>query len=567
MTAALAAFDASQLPILLVIGFALFAGTLGARVFQRLRIPQVVGYITIGLLVGQTGLGLIDRQAIKALDPFNFFALGVIGFMVGGELHREVFRKYGRQFLTILLAEGLGAFAVVTLLAGAVVFAVTGNLATSLALGLIFGAISSATAPAATVNVLWEYKARGVLTRAVYAILALDDGLALILFSIAAAIAGPLTGVAGGDGLAATIGRVAYELIGAAVLGVLVGAGLNFLLRRAGRRDSALTLTIGTVALLIGGSLLLRFDIILAAMALGVTLANLAGRRSREAFQIVQRFSPPIYVLFFVIAGAHINVAGMPTWMWGLAGAYLVGRTGGKMLGAGFGARLAGAAPALRKYLGLCLFCQGGVAVGLAILASARFAGLQVHGIQVGSAIMLIVAVTTLVVEVLGPPAVKFAITKAGEVGLNVTEADLIASYTTGDVMDTQSPTFAADATLGNILGVIALADANAFPVINGEGRLVGVITIQELKQSFSAAGLGDFLVAADLMQPPPEAVTAATPLADALDLMHSQDMDALPVVAAADDPHLVGLIEERTVNRRISEELLRRHRLADGAA
>ena len=567
MTVAFAAFDVSHLPILLVVGFALFAGTLGARVFQRLRIPQVVGYITIGLLVGQTGLGLIDRQAIKALDPFNFFALGVIGFMVGGELHRDVFRKYGRQFLAILLAEGLGAFVAVTLLAGAVVFAVTGSLATSLGLGLLFGAISSATAPAATVNVLWEYKARGVLTSAVFAILALDDGLALILFSIAAAVAGPLTGAAGGDGLFVTIGRVAYELIGAAVLGVLVGVGLNFLLRRAGRHDSALTLTIGTVALLIGGSILLRFDIILAAMALGVTLTNLAGRRSREAFQIVERFSPPIYVLFFVIAGAHINAGGMPLWMWGLAGAYLVGRTGGKMLGAAFGARLAGAAPALRKYLGLCLFCQGGVDVGLAILASARFADLEVHGIGVGGAIMLIIAVTTLVVEVLGPPAVKYAITKAGEVGLNVTEDDLIASYAAGDVMDTEAPTFAADATLGRILGVIALADANAFPVTDGNGRLVGVITIQELKQSFSAEGLSDFLVAADLMQPPPDTVTAATPLADALDLMSSQHLDALPVVAAADDPRLVGLIEQRAVNRRVSEELLRRHRLADGAA
>ena len=168
------------LPILLVIGFAIFVGSIGARVFQRLHVPQVVGYIVIGVLAGRSGLRLIDDRTIQALLPFNAFALGLMGFMIGGELRGEVFRKYGRQFFKILLAERMWAFVTVGLLVGTTAALVTGDVITSVALGLMFGALSSATAPAATVNVLWEYKTRGVLTTAVFAVVALDDALAKI---------------------------------------------------------------------------------------------------------------------------------------------------------------------------------------------------------------------------------------------------------------------------------------------------------------------------------------------------------------------------------------------------
>ncbi len=556
-----AAERVTHLPILLVIGFAIFAGTVGARLFQRLHIPRVVGYITIGLLAGQSGLRWIDADTIKILEPFNSFALGVIGFMVGGELHRDVFRKYGRQFFAILLAEGLGAFILVSLLVGAVTWLITGNLVASLALGIVFGAISSATAPAATVNVLWEYRTRGPLTTSVYTIVALDDGLALILYSTMAGIAGKLLGQDDGS-LLGTLGHAAYELIGAAVLGVGTGLVLNFLLRRARQSDSSLALAIGAVALLMGAARVAGVDIILAAMALGVTLTNLAPRQSNEAFKIVSGFAPPIYVLFFVIAGAHINVAQMPAWMWGLAGAYLIGRTAGKIAGVHLGARLTGAAMVLRKYLGLCLFCQGGVAVGLAWQASGRFPEFQ--GIHIGSAIMLIIAVTTFVVETLGPSAVKYAVKKAGEVGLNVTEDDLIASYSAGDVMNRRAPRFHKDDTLGHILTTIAESDANCFPVVDADGKPIGVITLDELKKSLSARGMDDWLVAADLMQPADEIVTANTPLGDALARMRGQQLDFLLVVCDEEPSPLAGMLELRAVDRTLSQEILRRRKLAD---
>jgi len=159
-------FDITHLPALVVVGLAVFFGTIGARLFQRLRIPQVVGYIVIGLVVGETGLKLITAETVRSLEPFNYFALGVIGFMIGGELHRDVFARYGRQFFVVLLTEGMGAFFIVGLLVGSITLLITGNAPLSIALGLVLGAISSATAPAATVNVLKDPQLRRQVVQA-----------------------------------------------------------------------------------------------------------------------------------------------------------------------------------------------------------------------------------------------------------------------------------------------------------------------------------------------------------------------------------------------------------------
>ena len=562
----LAGLDQPHLPILLVVGFALFAGTIGARIFQRLRIPQVVGYIAIGVLVGRSGLGIITDEAIENLLPMNFFALGMIGFLIGGELRGEVFRKSGWQFLVILLSQGIGALVVVSILVGLVGLLVTGDPAMSAALGLVFGAIASATAPAATVNVLWEYKTRGPLTTAVYAMVAMDDGLALVLYALAFSVASALLGAETG-GVFGMLGPVAYELIGALVLGVAAALLLNFAVRRVREPGLALTFTISTLTLVLGVALALKLDMILAAMALGVALVNLAPRRSREAFQIVERFSAPIYVLFFVTAGARLHMGGMQGWMWVLAAPYALGRVAAKVWGANLGARWSHAADAVRKYLGLCLFCQGGVAIGLSILASVRFS--EAHGElgeQIGNAVLMIVAATTFVVELVGPPCVKLAVRKAGEIGLNVTEEDLMNSYRVGDMVDRQAPVFAASTTLGVILRTISQTAATAYPVKDAEGKLAGIITLEELKGSFGSEALTDWLVALDVMGPVPDTVPEDAPLAEAVTRMREQHLDGMPVIRSAADPALIGMLELRAVERKLSGEVVRRRRQADGA-
>ena len=549
-------FDITHLPALVVVGLAVFFGTIGARLFQRLRIPQVVGYIVIGLVVGETGLKLITAETVRSLEPFNYFALGVIGFMIGGELHRDVFARYGRQFFVVLLTEGMGAFFIVGLLVGSITLLITGNAPLSIALGLVLGAISSATAPAATVNVLWEYKTRGPLTTSVFAIVALDDALALVLYSIAASAAGSLTGHEAGS-LAASIARVAWELLGGAALGVLAGLGLNFALRRSRDHENALAFIVGALALTIGLGRMLQFDTILGAMTLGLTISNLAPRRSSRAFSIVERFAPPIFVLFFVSVGAQLNLHGMPLWMWALAVPYVLGRTAGKMAGAWWGARLVKAAPVIRKYLGLCLFSQAGVAVGLSITASHRFAG------EIGQAVIMIIALTTFLVQIIGPPCVKLAVQKAGEVGLNVTEEDLALSYTVGDMVNRNASRFAEGTPLANILATIARTEETAYGVVDDAGKLCGVITLQTLKQSFAAAGLTDWLVAFDLMQPAPDTIALDAPLQEAITRMKEQDLEYLPVVTRQKDHELVGMLEMRAVSRSLSQEIVRRRGLA----
>ncbi|MBN1787286.1 MAG: cation:proton antiporter [Sedimentisphaerales bacterium] len=550
-----------HLNILLLLGIAAFGGTIGAKIFQKLRIPQVVGYIFIGILFGSSGLKLIDAQTVQFLAPFNMFALGIIGFMIGGELKIDVFKKYGTQFITILLAEGLFAFFFVSVLCTVIckIFMPDVSWHFSLALGLLLGAISSATAPAATVDVLWEYKTRGVLTRAVLAIVALDDGLALLLYGVVASIAGILTGTSH-NSLIKAIFMPAYEIFGAAGIGIVTAAVLVILMKFIIEHDKILTFTLSSVLLIIGLSIALNVDSILAAMVFGAVIANFRPRMSLDTFKMIEKFAPPIYVLFFVLVGAQLQIASMQLWAILLAVSYVIGRTAGKMSGSWLGAVVSKSPMVLRKYLGFCLFSQAGVAIGLAILASQKFEG------PVGQIIILVVTSTTFLVQIIGPPFVKLGVKLAGEVGMNVTEEDLIAKYTVKDVMDSNPATIREDTTLDEILNVFSTTDAVYYPVIDDQSKLTGIISINSIKETFAYQNTASWLLACDIAQPALDKTTWNTPLTAALDRMKKYDLEYLPVVSG-DDNKLLGIIDERTVNRKISAEVIRKHEEADEMA
>ena len=549
--------EQAHLSAMAVIGLAVFFGTVGGRIFEYFRIPQVVGNIFIGVVLGQSVLGLISEETIQSLEPFNFFALSVIGFLIGGELHRDVFKKHGLRFITILLSEGFGAFITVGLLVTWASWMITGNLASAIALGSVLGAISSATAPAATVNVLWETKAGGPLTTTVFAIVAMDDALALILFSFTSGIATMLTGM-GTGGIISSLGRVGWELIGGAVLGIAVGFVLNLVLRRAKDRDSSLAFIIGALALISGIGKMIEVDTILASMLLGFTIVNLAPRHSDKAFKIVEEFAPPIFVLFFVAVGAQLNIGGMARWMWLIAFVYVIGRILGKYIGANIGSKLGRAAPSVRKYLGLCLFSQAGVAVGLSISASQRFND------EMGPAIIMIIALTTFIAQIFGPPSVKYAVKKAGEAGMRITENDLIESYRVADMVNRNTKAFLPDTPLGMVLSEIAETNESAYPVVDESGKLLGVVSLNELRLSFMSRELNEFLVIYDMMEPPEASVTEDTPLAEALSLMKKLETGFLPVIKATGENELAGMLEQHEVQRAISREISRRRRIAE---
>jgi len=343
---------------------------------------------------------------IDMMSPIIDLTLGLMGFLIGGELKTSVFRRFGLQMIVIMFAEGLMAFGLVA----ALVTWWSGNLA----LGVILGALAAATAPAGTVDVLWEYKSRGPLTTTILGIVALDDSLSLILFGFSIAFAqallegGTISWVTG-------VGKPLLEILGSLALGALVGLILSRLLRFIQNRDDMVVVMLGAVFFISGLSSWLGLSLILAEMAFGVALVNLAPQGSRTAFKWIQEFTPPIYILFFILVGARLEIGLLP--QMGLIGLlYLLGRTAGKMLGAWLGGTASHATSAVRNYLGMTLFSQAGVAVGLALATAQAFSQSTPEAQRVGALVVNIITVTTFLVQVIGPPLVKLAISRAGEI-------------------------------------------------------------------------------------------------------------------------------------------------------
>lgn len=551
-------FDIHHLNVILMMGVVVFGGVLGAKLFQKLNIPQVIGYIVIGAIIGESGFKIVTAETIKILEPLNYFALGIIGFMIGGELKSEIFKKYGKQFMSILIGEGVAAFLLVGTASGLIYYIITKDIRMASAIGLVLGAISSATDPASTIQVLWEYKTRGVLTTAATAIVALDDALALTLYGIGTSVAGIIVG-GGENSVLMSLLHALYELGGAVLLGGLGGLILQYILKKIDDNDSMLTFAIGSVLLIIGLSIALKFDVILASMCLGLTIVNMAPRLSAQTFSLVQKTTPPIYILFFVFVGAGLQVKGLNLIAIAIVIAYVIFRSVGKMGGAYLGAKISGSAIVVRKYLGLCLFAQGGVAVGLSIMASHKFASQP----EIAQMIVLVVTTTTLFVQLLGPVAVKHAVKKAEEIGLNVTEEDLFKKYKVKDVMVENPVTIQASETLENVLKVFSENDYTFYPVVDTNGIAVGSMTIDGIKDTLKYQNTASWLLACDVMAPIKDHISKEMSLEDAMRHFKAYNLDYCCVVEKNSDK-IEGLFDIRRVHKSITAEILRCREMAD---
>ncbi|HSR87609.1 MAG TPA: cation:proton antiporter, partial [Pontiella sp.] len=491
-----------ELGVLAVLGICVAGGVVGAWIFQRLHIPQVVGYIVIGVLIGDTGLGLLHPEDIVALRPFNNFALGLIGFLVGGELSGSIFKKYGKQFTAILLGEGLAAFFLVGLASTGIVYLVGHDWIMAIAAGIVFGAIASATDPASTIDVLWEYRSAGVLSTAIVAIVALDDALAMTLYGLSTSIASILAN-SGGESVGTTMLHTAIDLGGAILLGIGCGFVLNAMMHYMPQTEKRLGISIGIILLCIGLAVAFNMDVILATMAVGIVLINRAPRRSKQLFEVIRSFSTPIYIIFFVLVGARLSLGSMPAWLWGLVAAYVLMRSIGKWMGAYWGGRLSQAEQPVQNYMGMALFAQGGVAVGLSIVASQNLQHIQVvDGMSLGDMIIFTVTATTLCVQLIGPAFAKLAITKAGEIGRNVTEEDVMAELTVSNVVDTDIVPLKEGTPLAEVVQNFAEQDTLVYPVVAADGTIAGVLTFEMLKEVLMDRDTWLWLVVGDVMQP-----------------------------------------------------------------
>ena len=546
-----------RIDVVLLTGLAIFLGVTGARIFQKFHIPQIIGYIVIGILLGPL-LQVISPETIDNFESFNVFALGIIGFMIGGELKRDTFIKFGKQVFAILLFEGMTAF----LLVGGLVFLTMlffYDWHMALAVGVVLGAICAATDPASTVNVLWEFKTRGPLTTMLTAIVALDDALALMLYITSVSIAGVLTGRQENGGLLMMMLEAVYEILGSLGLGVVAALVLRWIVKRLEDNDKTLVFTIGAVVVTIGLARSLHMDVILSSMALGVTLINILPRQSVKSFDLVRKFSPPVYVLFFVLIGARLNISSLSSEIWLLAAAYIFGSIVGKTAGSFWGATYSKAMPTIRKYLGFCLYQQGTIAIALLIMASTRFEGTPVR-----DTLLSVIVIGVFTLQLVGPLCVKFGAKRAGEVGMNVTAEDLIKMYTVRDVMEPEPITINQDMPIQKILEVFSKTEDVYYPVLDEQSRITGIITIAGIKEMFAHQDVAGWLLACDVTEPVMDKTTIATPLEEAMEHMRHFNLEHVPVVADTDADRLEGILDYHRVSRKISAEVLSRQQKAD---
>ena len=542
--------------ILLILGIGIFGGMLGATLFQKARFPQVAGYIIIGLVIGQTGLEIIDISNIDRFTGINDFALGIIGFLVGGELQLTTFKKYGKQFAAILLGEGLLAFVLVSL--GTTLFLkwIIGEWDSAIAAGIIFGAIASATDPASTVSCLWENRSKGILTTSIIAIVALDDALAMTLYGIASAVSKILSNQEGS--ISHELFNIFRELGGAMVAGAIFAFILNSIIRKM-PHEKNLVLTIGVLLLTIGIAKQFHLDVILGTMTLGFVLINKAPRQSEEIFSIVRIFSAPIYVIFFVLVGARIDLFAIPPWLWVAASIYVITRSTGKLYGARFGAKVANVDPLIQKYLGYSLFAQGGIAIGLAIISSEHLNVIPIEGdLGLGDIIVFGVTASTLIVQFLGPAMTKRAIYKSGENDKDVTEEDVIKEMLVKDVAIVIKPINQA-MPLTSVMERFTQEDILSLPVVNKNSEVVGIISLEDMKELLTDQASWMWILTADVMTPIKDTFYLSTPLEEACTHLSNISLDQVPILNTEEDRTLAGLFNSNHTKACISRELLKR--------
>lgn len=391
--------------ILLFLGLALICGSIGGRLAKLVKLPAIVGYLLTGLLLGESVFNIVSLQMLERATIFNDFALGIVAFIIGSEMRIGALRKLGKGIVVILLGEALGAVFLVTLC----IYFLTRQIHTA----VIFGALAAATAPAGTVAILQQYKSKGVLTNTIYAIVGMDDGLAIIVYAFAAALAKMFL-THHSISLAGIINGPIIEILGSLLLGGLIGITLGYFGRKLRGKSEILVISLGSILMCTGLSNYFHLSLILANMSLSMVFASVFLRANRRAYEGIDFVTTSVFTIFFVMAGAHLQIKLLPAI--GLLGLiYILCRSFGKMGGAYLGAVVSKAKPVVRKYLGLGLLSQAGVAIGLAILVTKEFGSMGSAGHDLAILVINTITATTIVFEIVGPISAKFAISRAGE--------------------------------------------------------------------------------------------------------------------------------------------------------
>ncbi len=380
------------------LAIALGCGLLFNRIAKKVGLPNVTGYLVAGLIIGGSVLKIIPFEMVDSLNSIVTVALGFIAFSIGGEFKLSHIRKLGSRIITVTCFEALTAVVLVDIMLLICGFPAAESIA--------LGSIAAATAPAATLMVVRQYKADGPVTRTLLPVVAMDDAVCLMAFSISVSVAKSLDAEGGIDYAGMLLSPI-IEIFGAILIGAAIGLIMTYCLRFFKSRANRLTLVICSVFLGTAIADVLGLSSLLLCMMIGAMVANLYNDLDK-LLDVVDHWTPPLFLLFFVLSGADLDLSVLPHV--GLMGIiYLVFRSLGKYFGAGIGARITHFEPNVQKYLGVALLPQAGVAIGMTTIAAVEIP-------QYGSEIRAVILCATLIYELLGPVLTKIVLTRAGEI-------------------------------------------------------------------------------------------------------------------------------------------------------
>ena len=372
------------------------SGLLCGRLVKLIKLPNVTGYLIAGLILGPYVTKVIPLEVVNDFSVISDMALSFIAFTIGCGFKRSYLKKVGMTQVVTAIFESILA-----------VFAVQGVLlavGTDPQLAVLLGAIAAATAPAATLMVIKQYGAKGPVTDTLVSVVALDDAVALMAFSVCVAIASV---IGGGKFEAKTIYMPVIEIVGALILGAVFGFLFKLPLKFFKKAGNRQIITVGLVFGCAGLANMLGWSSLLACMACGTVLCNVSSE-SDEILNVADGVTPALFLLFFATSGAALNITIIP--QIGLIGViYVIARVAGKIGGAWLGAVIMKAPKTVRRFLGPALVPQAGVAIGLTLVA-------QTAAPAYADQIRAVVLCATLIYELVGPVITKLTLQGAGEI-------------------------------------------------------------------------------------------------------------------------------------------------------
>lgn len=409
---------------LLSVSIALLMGLMMTRAFKPLKLPSVTAYLVAGVLIGPyclgalgiSGLGFNSMEAVEHLGLIADVALGFIAFSIGSEFRVEELKKIGKQAFVVGVFQALVATLFVDLALVAVYFLLPGTI--TIAQAITLGAIATATAPAATLMVVRQYKAKGPLTNLLLPVVALDDAVGLIVFAVSFGIAKTLAVEGAVIDIFSVLVNPVVEIVCSLVLGAIMGWVLTQLEKLFNSNTNRLNMTIALVLLTAAlsslkfevGPVHIGFSSLLVCMMLGTIFCNICPL-SHDLMGASDKWTSPLFALFFVISGAELELSVFSEWTVVVIGiVYIIFRSLGKYIGSYVSAKATNCSPSICKYLGITLLPQAGVALGMCTIASAELAGGQ------GDLIRNITLFAVLIYELFGPVLTRQALTAAGDI-------------------------------------------------------------------------------------------------------------------------------------------------------